>query len=321
MALRQRSVARVLATTAAVFLGAMGLHPAAATAEPAPGSLVLPSAAPAARSLTPPDAAPEGANDWSCRPSTQHPRPVVLVHGTGMSMLQSWNVISPALRNAGYCVYALNYGAAAHSWGTGDIRGSARELASFVDTVRARTGSAQVDIVGHSQGGTMARQYLRFEGGADQVDPSRNTVRHLVMLGPTNHGTTFNGMQDLYSVFTSLRITDEPTNQKIVEFAFGLASYQQLIGSDFLTQLNTGRESFPGIDYTVIASRSDDIVTPPEGAFLAADPGTSVRNEWIQDTCPGAAVSHVGLLNDPRSVFRVQSALDPTYGARSAAPC
>lgn len=321
MALRQRSVARVLATTAAVFLGAMGLHPAAATAEPAPGSLVLPSAAPAARSLTPPDAAPEGANDWSCRPSTQHPRPVVLVHGTGMSMLQSWNVISPALRNAGYCVYALNYGAAAHSWGTGDIRGSARELASFVDTVRARTGSAQVDIVGHSQGGTTARQYLRFEGGADPVVPSRNKVRSLVMLGPTTHGTTFSGMQDLFTAFTSLRLTDEATNQAIVEFTFGLASYQQLVGSRFLEQLNAGSETVPGVDYTVIASQADEIVTPPIGSFLVPGPGSSVRNTWVQDACPGARLGHADLLGDQRSVFLVKAALDPSFGRGNAVPC
>ncbi|CAM2828077.1 alpha/beta fold hydrolase [Prescottella defluvii] len=317
MAIRQRSTARVLAATAAVFLGAMGLHPASATAEPAPGSLAQPAAGTAPASA---DAAPVGANDWSCRPSAQHPRPVVLVHGTGMSM-QSWSALSPALANSGYCVFTLNYGASAHSWGTGDIRSSARELAGFVETVRSRTGTAQVDIVGHSQGGTMARQYLRFEGGADAVDPSRNKVGRLVMLGPTTHGTTFNGFQRFVDAFTSLRLTDERSNEWLAGVGFGVASYQQMIGSRFLADLNAGRETISGIEYTVVASRSDAIITPPEGSFLVPDPGVSVRNEWIQDLCPGATVSHVGLLSDPRSVHRVQSALDPGYGARNAVPC
>ncbi|QBJ95557.1 alpha/beta fold hydrolase [Rhodococcus sp. ABRD24] len=305
MTQRRRTVAEVLAIVVLVLFGSVWSTTATAAADPSGAGA---------------DSAPAGSNDWACRPSPQHPRPVILVHGTGMSMQQSWSTLSPVLRGEGYCVFALNYGAAAKSWGSGDIRNSARELAAFVDTVRARTGAAQVDIVGHSQGGTTARQYLRFEGGTDPVTPARNKVRSLVMLAPTTHGTTFNGMQDLFNAFTSLRLTDEATNQAIVEFTFGLASYQQLIGSRFLEQLNSGRETMPGVDYTVIASQTDEIVTPPIGSFLLPDPGSSVRNMWVQDVCPGARLSHADLLYDPRPVFLVQAALDPARGQRSA-PC
>ncbi|WP_433606603.1 esterase/lipase family protein [Prescottella agglutinans] len=299
MVLRRRRLASLLATAAAVLFCAVGLQPATAAADPV--------------------GAPAGANDWSCHPSHQHPRPVVLVHGTGMSMQETWGALSPSLSSEGYCVFALNYGLAAQSWGTGDIRNSARELAGFVETVRARTGAAQVDIVGHSQGGTMARQYLRFEGGADAADPARNKVHRLVMLGPTTHGTTFNGQQRLIDAFTSLRITDERTNEALAGMSIGLASYQQLIGSRFLADLNAGRETMPGITYTVIASRTDAVVTPPEGSFLVPAAGSSVRNEWVQDGCPGAAISHVGLTVDPRATFLVRRALDPSIPG--AAPC
>lgn len=313
MVLRRRLAARFLAVVAVVFVGALGFLPPAATANPEPGRSDSPL------TIGGESVPPAGANDWSCRPTARHPRPVILVHGTGMDM-QSWNTLSPALQRDGYCVFTLNYGWSAGSWGSGDVRASARELAGFVDAVRARTGAAQVDVVGHSQGGTMTRQYLRFEGGADPGDPSRNKIRSLVMLGPTTHGTTFGGLQTFADAFTSLRITDEQTNERIAAFVFGLATYQQMTGSPFLAALNAGTETMPGVEYTVIASQHDEVITPPDGSFLVPEPGSSVRNEWVQDVCPGALVSHAGLLDDPRVTYLVQRALDPAVGMR-AAPC
>ena len=78
---------------------------------------------------------PPGSN-VPCEPKERHPYPVVLVHGTFETMDQNWAVLSPRLKEKGYCVFALNYG----NRGLGRIGESARELDVFVDHVLAYTG-------------------------------------------------------------------------------------------------------------------------------------------------------------------------------------
>src|SRR4051812_50154501 len=63
-----------------------------------------------AASALQPGGSPLGANDPSCRPSAAHPRPVVLVNGTFANQIDSWNAISPLLKNNGYFVETLKYG-------------------------------------------------------------------------------------------------------------------------------------------------------------------------------------------------------------------
>jgi triacylglycerol esterase/lipase EstA (alpha/beta hydrolase family) len=265
---------------------------------------------------------PEGSNDWDCKPTAAHPRPIVLVHGTGSSMQQVFPVLSPALKEEGYCVFALNYGGIPTwynpkqiIWGVADIKRSAYELSTFVDAVLARTGAGQVDLVGHSQGGVVARQYLKFGGGADTSDPARNKVGSLVALGPTNHGTTFNGQQQLYNVLAQSGLSADVINWVI----FGLAGRQQLVGSRLINDLNATSETMPGINYTIIAAKDDDVVTPPESSFLASD-GGNVRNIWVQDGCPGP-VGHSGLMLLPRPIYLIQTALDPGFADKHSAPC
>ncbi len=94
-----------------------------------------------ATEFTNPGGNPPGSDIWTCRPSTAHPYPVILVHGTLANENFSWQALSPMLANAGYCVYAFNYGADAstfgHLYGLADIAQSAQQLADFTRLVLA----------------------------------------------------------------------------------------------------------------------------------------------------------------------------------------
>jgi triacylglycerol esterase/lipase EstA (alpha/beta hydrolase family) len=251
-------------------------------------------------------ASPPGANNWSCRPSAAHPAPVILVHGTFADMSDSWQTLSPLLYDNGYCVFALNYGSYDGSgslgvYATGDIAQSAQQLSEFVDRVLAATGAKKVDLVGHSQGGMMPRYYIKFLGGASKV----NT---LVGLAPSNHGTTLNGLFTLASYFpggSSFAGADCPACQ------------EQEAGSPFITNLNAGAETAPGVNYTVIESDNDEVVTPYTSAFLA--PAPNVTNILLQSQCSLDQGEHLSMPYDHIADADVLTALDPAD--RQHPPC
>jgi triacylglycerol esterase/lipase EstA (alpha/beta hydrolase family) len=244
-----------------------------------------------------PTASPPGANDWSCQPTASHPRPVVLVHGTFADMSDSWQALSPLLKNNGYCVFALNYGSYGGSgavgiYGTGDIPTSAAELSAFVDKVLGATSAAEVDVVGHSQGGMMPRYYLKNLGGAAKVHT-------LVGLSPSNHGTTLDGLFTLASFFPGA-----------TQFTGALcpACEQQRAGSAFITALNAGGETVPGVSYTVIQTRYDQVVTPYSSAFLAGATNVTLQNQCILDLG-----DHLSMPYDHIADADVLTALDPLH--------
>ncbi|HEX6781103.1 MAG TPA: alpha/beta fold hydrolase [Solirubrobacterales bacterium] len=248
---------------------------------------------------TSPTTSPPGANDWSCKPSAVHPRPVVLVHGTFADMSNSWQAISPLLKNNGYCVFALNYGdyngsGAIGVYGVGDIPTSAGELSAFVDNVLAATGAAEADLVGHSQGGMMPRYYLKNLGGAAEVHT-------LVGLSPSNHGTTLDGLFVLSNFFPGAN-----------QFTGALcpACEQQRAGSAFITALNAGGETVAGVDYTVIQTLYDQVVTPYSSAFLS---GANVRNILLQKQCILDLGDHLSMPYDHIVGADVLTALDPLH--------
>ncbi|QGV81394.1 esterase/lipase family protein [Streptomyces ficellus] len=237
-----------------------------------------------------------GWNDYSCKPSTAHPRPVVLVHGTFGNSVDNWLALAPYLVRRGYCVFSFDYGqlpGVPFFHGLGPIAKSAEQLDTYVDKVLAATGAAEADLVGHSQGGMMPRHYLKFLGGADKVNA-------LVGIAPDNHGTTLLGLTKLLPYFPGAA---DLLNEKTP----GLAD--QIAGSAFLQKLNEGGDTVPGVRYTVIATKYDEVVTPYRSQFLD---GPGVRNVLVQDLCPLDLSEHVAIgLLDRIAYHEVTNALDP----------
>jgi triacylglycerol esterase/lipase EstA (alpha/beta hydrolase family) len=241
-----------------------------------------------------------GANNWSCKPSAAHPTPVVLVHATGVNLGANWVALSPMLANAGYCVYAFNYGmtwlSAGRIGGLGDIAASAQTLSSFVNQVLAATGASKVDLVGHSQGGMMPHYYIEFLGGASKV-------RTFIGLAPSNHGTTLDGIVTLGANLNLLGFTNAILWGAGVP---GLA--QQMAGSSFQTKVFGNGDTVPGPRYVVIQTKHDKVVTPYTNAFLN---GPNVKNILIQNQCPYDWVGHVGLFTDGPTLQNVMNELGP----------
>ncbi|WP_326669912.1 esterase/lipase family protein [Streptomyces canus] len=239
-----------------------------------------------------------GWNDYTCKPSAAHPRPVVLVHGTFANSVDNWLALAPYLENRDYCVFSFDYGQLSGVplfYGLGPIDKSAEQLKTFVDKVLAATGAPETDLVGHSQGGLMPRYYLKFLGGAAKVNA-------LVGIAPDNHGTTLSGITNLLPYFPGIQdllTTHTP------------ALADQVVGSPFLTKLNEGGDTVPGVTYTVLATKYDEVVTPYRSQFLS---GSGVHNVLLQDLCALDLSEHVAIgLFDRIAFHEVANALDPAH--------
>ncbi|WP_410870134.1 esterase/lipase family protein [Nocardia sp. A7] len=259
-----------------------------------------------------PDAAPPGANRWGCKPSARHPRPVVLLHGTWLNAYDTFSYLSPRLAEAGYCVFTLNFGKSGllevgglgavlpGRFGVGPMADSSRQVATFIERVRAATGSDQVDIVGHSQGATIANHYLKFEGGLGKV-------AELVSFGGTHHGTSLLGIATLGRMINNAGIDIMGFYRPII----GASNVEQAVGSSFYTSLNATGDTVPGVAYTVVGSRYDEVMNPLDLGFLRAGPDATVDNIALQDGCEQDVSDHLTMMYSPRAASIALRALDP----------
>jgi pimeloyl-ACP methyl ester carboxylesterase len=216
---------------------------------------------------------PQGALDaaLSCGPgTTDASRPVALfIAGTTLTPQEnfSWNYFR-AFAAAGrpYCSVELPNHAMS------DIQVGAEYVVNAIRTVRERSGR-QVAIVGFSQGGMVGRWALKY------WPDTRAKVGELVGIDPSNHGTL-----DAYPVCAAAGCAP--------------AFWQQQTLSTFTTALNTGPETFAGIDYTSMYTPTDEVVVPnlPPAPSSALTTGAGRRaNISTFDVCPGHVADHLSM--------------------------
>ncbi|KAF9909042.1 hypothetical protein EC991_009103 [Linnemannia zychae] len=215
-----------------------------------------------------------GFNDWNCRPTKSHPNPLVLVHGTTANALTNWFYMAPRFVAEGYCVYALTYGR--HPtipliYGLTTMEKSANELAVFVDRVLNATGAGKVDMLGHSQGTLMPRYWMKNFGGASMI-------RKFAGIGSIQYGTDLLG---LIPLLEPLGLYDPV--KKIID-PICEACFQFFINSTFINDLNRGGDTLPGIDYLMVASKYEEVVTPYTNGWLR-DNNPRVKNQLLQEWC------------------------------------
>ncbi|MHA6795492.1 esterase/lipase family protein [Pseudonocardia bannensis] len=192
--------------------------------------------------------------------------PVLLLSGTTVDPPENfdWNY-QPALTAAGipYCT------STAPGRNMADIAVRGEYVVYALRTMAERAGR-DVAVVGHSQGGMVTRWALRF------WPDTRELVSDLIGLAPSNNGTL--------------------TGSAACTPLCAPAIWQQRTGSKFLAALNSGRQTFGGVDYTVVYTDLDAVVTPqPAGSVLAADGAADdeVTNVALQQVCPGSTADHI----------------------------
>ncbi|MEU9862592.1 alpha/beta fold hydrolase [Streptomyces sp. NPDC047971] len=201
------------------------------------------------------------------RAGTATGRPVVLLHGF-VDNRSVFVLLRRALtRHGRHPVESFNYSPL-----TGDLRSAAALLGRHVEELCARTGHHEVDLVGHSLGGLIARYYVQRLGGDTRV-------RTLVMLGTPHSGTAAAPWVGAHPLIRQMR----PGSEVLLELA----------------------EPAPGCRTRCVSfwSDLDQVMVPVETARLD-HPDLRVHNVRV------SGIGHLALPVHPTVVAGIRDALD-----------
>lgn len=206
----------------------------------------------------------------TCTPGVAHAsrNPILLVPGTNLDPESnfSWNY-ERALKALGrpYCTVKLPF----HTMGDAQVAG---EYVVYAMRRMARDSGRKVHVLGFSQGGMLPRWALRF------WPDTRKLVDDVVGLDPSNHGTLDSAV--------------------LCQASCPPAYWQQATGSSFNAALNSATETFAGISYTVVYSRTDEVVTPNLDASGSSSLHTGkgrIANVAVQEICPADVSEHLAM--------------------------
>ena len=195
--------------------------------------------------------------------------PVLLLPATAVNSEQNYSYNYEKLFRAQGIPFCTSDQPGALASNMDDIQTRAEYVTYAIRRVHELSGR-KIAILGHSQGGMVMRWSLRF------WPDTRAMVADVIGMAGSNHGTT--GANTLCAATCQAGV------------------FQQEANSNFIKALNSGQESFAGIDYTEIYTHDDEVVTPNADATgsssLRPGPGR-ITNVATQDVCPLDSADHL----------------------------
>lgn len=259
---------------------------------------VLAAAPAGAATGSPPLSVPSArlAASLACHGDLAHAttEPVLLVPGTTLTPKEdfSWNYERAfTAQKRPWCAVTLP------GSGMGDIQIAGEYVVHAIRTMYHRSGR-KVEVVGHSQGGMVPRWALKY------WPDTRAMVDDLVGLAPSNHGTV------------------DAVGLCLPAVGCAPSFWQQRTGSDFLTALNKGGETWRGISYTDAYTRLDEVVVPnfsEKGSSSLHTGSGMISNIAVQSICPGHVADHLTVgTSDPVGYAIVMDAITHPGPARAS---
>lgn len=183
------------------------------------------------------------------------PEPIVFVHGWSSSP-STWNTMRSRFVASGFPadrLFAFGYNTSQSN------KTTAAQLGTYIDQVRAQTGSPVVDLVTHSMGALGARWCMKAGSCNGKVDD-------WVSLAGANHGT-------------------------LVSLCFWSPGCREMFyNSDFSRELNAGDETPGTATYTAFWSDRDAVILPNSSARLASG-ATNVLVPIGHNDFPGSSAA------------------------------